>query len=299
MENRKNRKYKSSLTVEMAVKNTIWLTFKGLFFALMVSFALSFVFVLLWVLMNSFKTAIDYSTDVFRLPTFWDFDNYMQVLTNLEYKGYSIWGMIGNTFIMLAIRMFCAATFPQMAAYVLARFDFKGKKLIEGAVYLSMIIPIVGTMAAGLNFYIATKMYNTWFCIFFMSSGSLGFGQMVTTTLYRGIDKSYAEAAYMDGASEWVVFWKLYYPQSIPLMLIGLIKTFIGTWNDYMTSYIYLPDHPTIALGVQQMQKTFVTFGNDYPVMFAGIVLTTIPVLIVYAFFAPKMLNNKSLGALK
>ena len=62
--------------------------------------------------------------------------------------------------------------------------------------------------------------------------------------------------------------------------MILVIQTFITVWNDFMTGYLYLPSHPTLALGLQQMQAQFVDYGNDYPVMFAGIILAMIPDLV-------------------
>lgn len=295
----RNRVIKRGLKRAIDIKGSLWYIIKFLLYLTMVIWAFTFLYIFIWTLVNSLKTSIDYSNDVFGLPKLWDFGNYIQVLTNLEYKGYSLWGMIGNTFIMMAIRIACAMTFPQMAAYTLARFDFKGKSLLQGIIYFSMLIPIVGTLSATLNFLIVTKMYNTFWTVFIMSSSGLGFQQMVLTTFYKGMEPAYAEAAYMDGASEWIVFLKIYYPQSMPLLLNTLIGVIISSWNDYMTGYLYIPDHPTIALGLQQMQKMFVTYGNDYPVMFAGIILMLIPILIIFACFAPKMLNNKNLGALK
>ncbi len=291
---------KQGRRTDVMVKDTIWYGVKYLGYVLMVIWAISFVAVLAWVFMNSLKTGIDYTKDVFSLPKEWDWINYWEVITEIEFKGYSLLGMLGNSLIRILISVGCLMLFPQMVAYTLARVDFKGKKLIEDLIYVSMIIPIVGTLASSLSFMINTKMYDTWIGVIFASSGiGFGFQQMVLTTFYRGMESAYAEAAYIDGASEWVVFTKIYYPQSMPIMYPFIISCVIGTWNDFMDPYLFTPSKPTIALGLQQMQKTFVTFGNDYPLLYAGIILMLIPILIIFACFSNQMLNNKNLGALK
>lgn len=294
-------KNKRNLTCSVGnpVANTMWHVMKWLFYIIMVIFSITFVYTFIWTLVNSLKTSMNYTEDMFGLPKVFDFENYKTVLTSMTYKGYSIWGMLGNSLKLILIHVICTLTFPQMAAYTLARFDFRGKNVIVTAVYLSMMIPVVGTTSSVLNFLIQTKLYNSFLGIFILSMGGLGFGQMVLTTFYRGIDPAYAEAAYMDGASELQVFLKIYYPQSWPLLSINLLNVIIGSWNDYMTGYLYLPEHPTIALGLQQMQTTYVSFKNDSPIMFAGIVLAMIPILIIFAFLGPKMMNSKDMGALK
>ncbi len=295
----KKRKKSSTFSAGTPVANVVWHVLKWLFYIIMVIFSITFVYTFVWTLVNSLKTSMNYTEDMFGLPKLMDFENYKTVLTEMTYKGYSLWGMLGNSLKLILIHVICTMTFPQMAAYTLARFDFRGKNVIMTAVYLSMMIPVVGTTASILNFLISTKLYNSFWGVFVLGMGGLGFGQMVLTTFYRGIDPAYAEAAYMDGASELQVFLRIYYPQSWPLMSINLLNVIIHNWNDYMTGYLYLPEHPTIALGLQQMQTTYVSFKNDTPIMFAGIVLAMIPILIIFAFLGPKMMNSKDMGALK
>ncbi len=290
---------KRALSVDKVIKSGIWYTFKYVGYALMVVWALSFVAVILWTLMNSLKTGRDYTEDVFRLPTTWDWSNYVEVFTKIEFKGYTVLGMLGNSLILVAINVASMMLFQPMAAYVIAKVDFKGKKILEDIIYASMIVPVVGTTAATLNFMISSGLYNTWLGVFFLGSAAFGFNQMLLTSFYRGMENAYAEAAYIDGASNWVVFTKIYYPQGLPIMYPLIITTVIAVWNDFLTGYLYLPSHPTIALGLQQMQRTFVTYGNDYPLLFAGIIIMLIPILIIFACFSDKMLNNKNLGALK
>lgn len=284
---------------EKQIKNTIWHTIKIIMYFLMIIWSISFVAIFVWMVINSLKTGMDYTKDVFSLPEKWDWSNYKEVFTGIQFKGYSLLGMFGNTLIFILINVLCVMTFPQMAAYTIARFDFTGKKLLESIIYASMIVPIIGTLGPTLNFMFKTKMYDTWFGMFFMCSSAFGFLQMVLTSFYKGLESAYAEAAYMDGASEWVVFTKIYYPQSLPVLLPTLITTVIGALNNFMDIYLFLPSHPTVALGLQQMQKTYVTFGNDYPLLFAGLVVMLIPILIIFACFSNTMLNNKNLGALK
>ena len=278
----------------------LWNIFKAISYISMVFFALTFIFALIWVLVNSFKTGVNYMENAFGVPKKFDYENFIQVFTNLDYKGFGVLGMIGNSMILVLWHWFCCLTQPHLAAYVLARFNFKGRAFLEKLCWVLTVVPIVGTSGISMWLLNITGLYDHFIGVFLLNSfGGLGFSTIMYTNLYRGIPKSYAEAAYMDGASERIVFTKIYYPQALPVTFIFMVTSFITVWNDFMTSYLYLPNHPTFALGLQQMQSQFVDFGNDYPVMFAALVVSFIPVLLVYGKFYPQIVENKALGVLK
>lgn len=290
---------KNRIRVPLTPGTAVWKVLKSILYVLMVFAALSFIFPFVWMFINSFKTGIEYSENVFNLSKVFDWENYKQVMENLNYKNHGLFGMLWNSVKLVLWSAFATLVFPHLAAYPLARFNFRGKKVLETAIWISMVVPIIGAGSSTMWFLNATGLYDTFVGVFLLSAGGLGFSQILLTSFYRGIAPAYAEAAYMDGASEFLVFRKIYYPQAMPLTLIFLVQAVITVWNDYMTGYMYLPNHPTLALGLQQMQAQFVDFGADYPVMFAGIILAMIPVLAVYFVFSDQITNNSSLGAMK
>lgn len=291
----KKNRYKKALTPADAV----WSVVKAILYVFMFLCAISFVLAFIWILLNSVKTGPEYLEDVFKPSKEFDFANYSQVLTNLEFKGYGLFGMLGNSLILVLWNVFVCLTFPHMAAYVLARFDFKFGRILEAVIFASMVIPVVGTSSSTMWFLNFTGLFDNFLGVFILQAAGLGFSQIMLTNFYRGVSTAYADAAYIDGASEWHVFTRIYYPQAKAITMITVITSVITTWNDYMTGYLYLPNHPTLALGLQQMQAMFVDFGNDYPVMFAGIILSMIPVLVLYFRFSNQILNNMSVGAMK
>ncbi len=277
----------------------VWNIFKAIVYISMIFFAVTFIGSIVWIFINSFKTAPGYMENTFNLPQIWDFDNYKQVFTNLRYKGYGILGMMGNSMIQIGWGWLMTLTLPHMVAYVMARFDFKGKKVLDKAIWISMIVPIIGTGSSTFWFLDASGLYDTWAGIFLLGAAGVGFNSIMLQGVYGGIDRSYAEAAYIDGASEMTVFTRIYYPQAMPLTLLFMVTSFINTWGDFMTPYLYLPSHPTFALGLQQMQAQFVDFGNDYPVMFAAVVISLVPILILYLTFNKQITENTAIGSLK
>ena len=279
--------------------NSAWKAAKAIIYVFMWLFALSFVTIFVWVIINSLKTAPDFMQDALGLPTIkWDFQNYLDIF-GFKYKNNNLLQMLGNTVIMILINVFCTISFPVMTGYVLGRMEFKGRAQLEALAYVLMTIPILGGASAQLKFLSNIHLYDSFLGIFILSSGAFGSGMLILASMFRGLPSDYAEAAYLDGAGEFTVFFKIYYPQAIPLLSINVITSVIGVWNDYITAYVFLPSHPTIALGLQQLQRTADVHGSDYPLMFAGIVLTMVPVFIAFSFIAKNIFNSKDIGALK
>lgn len=290
---------KDRIKTSVTVGSVTWEIFKWFSYVVMILAALSFVFIFVWLVINSLKTTSDYAANSFTLPEMWDWKNYVQVISELHYKGYNIFQLLGNSLTLILLSTINTMIWPQFAGYACARFDFPGKKIIESAVYIAMIIPIIGATNSLIQIKLALGLYDTFLGEFLFGSGGLGMGSILYATLYRGLPSAYAEAAYIDGAGEWRVFLNIYYPQSVPMMLIFIVQGIIATWNDYVGPYIMLPTHPTIALGLQEMQARFVWFGGDQPIMFAGTVVVLVPVLIIYAIFSDKIMGNTAMGALK
>lgn len=279
--------------------NIVWKVMKLILHMILIIFSVSFAAALLWVLIGSFKTATDYMEHPFGFPQMFDFENYKHVLMNLKYKGHGIFGMLGNTMILVVWNILVTLSLPNMTAYVMARFEFKGRKLLQFAIYLSIMIPVIGTSNSIMWFLNSIGLFDNFLGLFILSASGFGMSQIMLTGVYRGVSSAYAEAAYMDGASEWKVFTRIYYPQAKGMNILFVIQTFINVWNDYMTGYLYLPSHPTLALGLQQMQAQFVDYGNDVPVMFAGIVLSMIPILVLYLRYADNIMTGTVIGSLK
>lgn len=180
---------KKRINAQLSFLDVVWKIFKFILYLFMVICALSFILSFVWVLINSFKSAPGYMMDCFGLPKVFDFENYAQVLNNLEYKGYGVFGMIGNSMILVLWNVFVCLTIPHMAAYVLARFDFKGRKFLESAIYLSMVIPVIGSSSATMWFLNSVGLFDNFLGVFILQSAGLGFGQVMLTSSIKEFQK--------------------------------------------------------------------------------------------------------------
>ena len=109
---------------------------------------------------------------------------------------------------------------------------------------------------------------------------------------------SYAEAALIDGAGHFKIFKTIMMPLAAPPILSLAVISSISIWNDYMTPLVYMRDYPTLATGLY-VYETSMTRATNYPVYFAGVLLSLIPILTVFIFFQNTIMENVTAGGLK
>lgn len=102
----------------------------------------------------------------------------------------------------------------------------------------------------------------------------------------------------MDGATHFGVFVKVMLPQALPIMSTLVITSAIGAWNDYNTMLLYMPDYPTIASGLFNVSRILPRSGNT-PAYYAALVISVVPILILFLCFSDAIMKNFSVGGLK
>ena len=158
-------------------------------------------------------------------------------------------------------------------------------------------IPFYGGTASVFRLLNITGLYNTVWGIMFLSISAYG-GFLFYYSFFRGIDWTYAEAAFIDGASHFQVFIHIMFPHIVPILLVFLLGNFFTNWNDWMTNYMYLPSQPMIAYGVYKISSLATVRGN-WSLLFAAIFLSIIIPLILFFIFRKKILSVAYTGGLK
>lgn len=283
----------------------------GFVFVIFFLYALTLLFPFIFLLFNSFKDLLEYAVDLSKGDIMKPADNFLQGFENYAYalKEFKVDGtygnvihlpeMILNSVIYTALTIFSSLTASSLTAYCLAKYRFKLRNLLYGMAVFSMTIPIIGTSGAALKLAYDMGTYNTLFYTVLPSFGGFSGGFLVLYGYFKNIPWSYAEAVFIDGGGHGTVFFKIMLPQAGPALLTLGIMNFIGCWNNYTTMLIYMPDYPTLASGLYQVEQSFTRDNANYPAYFAGLVLATIPVVTVFACFSDVIMKNFSVGGLK
>lgn len=273
-------------------------------FVLMAFLSLSYVYMYIWLLMNSLRKSADFIIDTFNLFDFKNFtvENYKTMFTtSIGGTGRNpiyITDTIVTTVILVIGQVFLAVTIPSLTAYIIAKYEFKIKKFIYNVSIISFIIPTVGSVATTYKLMTSLSLTNTYAGMFLMAAGGFGLGFLLFKNFFAAIPWEYAESAFLDGASDLKVFIYIMYPQALPILTAIAITAFIGCWNDYSTAYIFMNKRPTISYGVSELYNKM-EISLELPVAFAGMTVLATVSLLVFTVFNKMIMSNFSAGGLK
>lgn len=269
-------------------------------FIIFVIFAISFIFPFIWVLINAFKPQSEFGFNQMGLPKTWTFENFLNAFTfkNNATKNYTIFQMLGMSALIAGVGTIVTVFTSSSAAYVVAKYKFPGRNLIFSVVIFSLIVPIVGSLPSQIQLMEALHLSDTVIGCIFLYSGGFGMNFMLLYSFFKNLSWTYVEAAKIDGASDFRIFFRIIIPMAKGPMIAITIIQLIGLWNDYLTPSIYLPEKPTIAVGLYYLTQTMKSSGT-YTMLFATIILTLLPILIIFCLFSKTIMENTSVGGLK
>ena len=271
---------------------------KGIFAvvsALFFLYRLTLIFPFVWMLLNSLKTNMDFFKDIWSLPEKPLLSNYVNVWDQMNLLVY-----FGNSIKLTLLGTLASILTASMASYVIAKYKFKLSKLLYTMAIVVMLIPSIGTIAALYKFMISTHLFNTHLGLVLLYSGGFGFNFILLYGFFKSVSWSYAEAGFVDGASDAQVFLRIMLPQARPGIIAVAIIQGINVWNDYFNPYMFLQDKSkmTLAVGIYNLVQEQ-SYAADWPKLFAAMIIATVPVLIVYAIFSNTIIENTVAGGLK
>lgn len=277
-----------------------------LFISLILYMAFMF-YLMFWGIITSLKGVGEFNDNVLGLPQSLTFQNfatiyknfYVRVTVNGVQEFRFIEDMLLNTFLFAGVGSLVTALVPCIVAYAVTRFNFKFNAVIKGIVIVTMILPIIGAAPAEIKLLRDLGIYDTIWGNWIQRFNFLGMNFLIYCAAFEVVPKDFAEAAYMDGASEFKLFTKVMFPMVVTIFATIYLISFIAAWNDYQTPMLYLPSHPTLAFGVYDLSRTQINELNNVPARMAGCVILLVPVLLIFIAFRKKIMGNITLGGVK
>ncbi len=269
-----------------------------MFFVFLIQ-SITLIIPVLWIIMSSFKGALEYMGGyAFALPKKWLFSNYSLAFEVLNVGDTDFFGMVFNSLWYTGITTFLGVFMPAMTGYVMAKYKFPGKEIIFSVAIISMVIPIVGATASRMKIIAFLQIYDSPLYVIITALGGFGGSFLVYYGFFKALSWSYAEAIMIDGGGHFVIFFKVMLPQAAPMLLTYAITGAIGNWNEYQTMILYLPSFPTLASGLFEYKDNAVRAAN-FPVYFAGLILSVIPTISLFCVFSNRIMTSISIGGLK
>lgn len=263
-------------------------------YVFLIVMAVIFVTPMLFTIISSLKTKLDIFTDPFALPKNPQWNNYITAWKDANMSSYFLNSVIqsGSTVIMTSL-------ISTMAAYALARFDFKLNKPLVLIFMLGMMVPM-HTILVPVSYIIGIfNLKNNIFALVLVYVAfNLPFSIMVMITFMKGVNKSLEEAAIIDGASYFQIYSKIMVPLTLPAISTISIFNFMGAWNNILFPLLFINDKRLrpIALGLLNFNGER---GSEYGLMMAGIVITVAVPLAIYLLFQEKVESGLAAGAVK
>jgi raffinose/stachyose/melibiose transport system permease protein len=266
-------------------KKIIWLVGAVLSLAYVLPFFLVFV--------NAFKSNLDIITNPLALPTTINWDNFTQALDKMHF-----FLSLGNSLIVTVFSVSTLIVFSSMLAYYLARNKNKFTKVSFLILVASMIVPFQALM---IPFSAIFAQFVRWNNIGSLVFFYLGFGVALSTFLYHGfisnIPIELDEAAAIDGASDFTIFWRIIFPMLRPVTATVAIINALWIWNDFLLPRLVLTQETqTLPLSTYLFYGQYAT---EYGQAMAGLLLAVIPIIVFYMFLQKQFISGISSGAVK
>lgn len=268
--------------------------FVSLIFAIV---AASYVYILVWTLMSSLKTHTEIVLDPFSLPEKLRWSNYLDLTQVFEVNGKGFFQMLFNSLWFSIVGTFLQQFTTCSFAYVCTKYKFFGSNWIYTIIMIMITLPLYGSGGATYKLIHDMGLVDTYAHVLISISGMCA-GFLYYRAYIQNISPVYMEAAQIDGAGHYQIYFKVIFPQLRPLFLAMFLQTWLGSWNNYESAMIYLPNLPTLAVGVYQF-NTEMIFRARLDVLFAACMIVSLPAIILFTVFNKTLTTNVSLGGIK
>lgn len=274
------------------------------------AFALSIIIPLGWAFLASLKQKKEFYGNPWALPKGVYLENFRKAFVEANMGKYFL-----NSVCITALALIILLLVSIPAAYVLARFEFRGKKIINGlftaGLFINVnyiVVPIfllildsekfiknIFALPLSITIFLDSRIVVS----IVYAATAIPFTVYLLINYFRTLSKSYEEAAYIDGCSKLKTLIHVIIPMAKPSIITVILFNFLAFWNEYIIALTLLPNNSkTLPLGLinlMQVQKT----ATDYGAMYAGLVIVMIPTIILYILVQKKLTEGMTVGGVK
>lgn len=262
--------------------------------AIMFIFTISCIYPLIWIVYSSLKTQPEFANSILSLPQNLHFANYVEALELTNMLQLS-WNSARVTFLsVLGIVIISYVT-----GYIAARLNFKGKKLMIFYYLFGMLVPIHALLVPIYLLFKNWGLDDQWYTLIIpYIAFNLSMPIMLIYSYVVGIPREIEEAAAIDGLSFSGTMFKIVVPMAVPVLTTVAILQFFACWNEFSFALVLLNDESlrTVPLGMSYFKSQYST---NYPQLMAGMVMSMLPVAVIYFAFSSRIIAGVMSGAVK
>ena len=268
---------------------------KGILYAALIILAAACLFPFLLMITNATRSGAEIVTGFTLIP-----GSHLKENWDTVFKFFNLFAGMRNSLIVAIPATLLSIYFSALTAYGLAFYEFKGNKLIFGAILVFMMIP--GQLSL-IGFYqLCSKMHlvNSYIPLIIPAIASPGTVFFLRQYLKSSLSKALIEAARIDGASEIYSFHRIVLPIISPALATMGIMGFIGNWNNYLLPMIIISKNEKMTLPVMMATlKASTDINSNQGAIYLSVAISIIPILLVFVFFSKYIISSISAGAVK
>lgn len=251
-------------------------------------------FPMIWAVLTSFKSHMEIQSSGFTMfPTQWTMDNYKQLLFNNESSPVLKWFL--NSLIISTGHMLLVVVVVALGAFGYTRIHFKGRETIFAILLTTMMFPSVMNLIPNFKIVDSLGWTNTFLAVIVPGAAGV-YNLFLVKQFMLGIPKELDEAAVVDGANTFQIFWKIILPLSRPVLTVVALFSFTGAWNDFLWPSIVMSDVDKLPItpGLQLLQGQYMTYPG---IGTAGAILALIPTFLIYLVAQKSFMQSMSLNS--
>ena len=250
------------------------------------------IFVIGITVMDSMKSKGDLVTNFVGLPKAWTLENYSRVLTEEKLLRYA-----ANSVFLVVVGTLGCLFLGALTAYGISRFEFRGKGFIVAYFLIGMMVPIQVSVLP-LFLILRTIGLNNLLGLALVYVSGISMGCFIFQKFFQTIPMAMEESARMDGAGDFKIFFRIIVPLCKPVIMTVALITAIGQWNDFYMPMVLLGKRSTYTLTLIIYQYIG-QFTKHMGESMAAVIITLIPIIVLYFLFSSQIVEGISGGAVK
>jgi len=247
-----------------------------------------------WTALMSVRTTPEISADPYAWPDVWHWGKYVEAWSTSNYATY-FW----NSTIVVSISVLILTIVGAMAAHCLARYRFRGNRVIYFVIFSTIIFPPQITIIALFQVLVEYGMFNSHVGLILVYVAlQLPLTVFLLEGFFARLPQDLFDAARMDGYSDFEIFWRITLPVGLPAIITTVILNTIHLWNEFLYAVVLITDDDkrTLPLGIQKFLGDRL---EDIGMIATGMMIAVIPIIIIYALFSEKLIQGMTAGAVK
>jgi raffinose/stachyose/melibiose transport system permease protein len=249
---------------------------------------------LVWAFLSSFKTYAEINSSALSLPSSFNLKNYADAFKYAPIQKYFL-----NSIVIVGCSVIVTVILVAMCAYVTARFRFRFKPVLILMISASLMLPAQAISQPLFAIFKELQLYDTKLgLIIVYSAMGIPMSFFVMTSYYQTISTALEESAYIEGASFIQTFWYVILPLAKPGLVTIAMLQFINTWNEFYFALMLTSGDTARTIPIA-LNYYMGTFANNYSALFAAVVLTVLPTIVLFVILQKQVMESLTAGAVK